>query len=301
MTSLLGVYYLSHFSSQADQRLREQIKVPGILMNKGLLNYDAISNRDTMKKILGGDVAEAMVFGYDGTIYQSINKADLSKTIDQLGRLQLGNYSSAMQDVLVNGKNASGDYLGVITPIYTVAGKAPFLFAYIEIQTQSLHHEKDMLTLVILASSLSTIVLTSLTIFLLLRLVVLRQINKLRHAAELVSRGQLGPDVISGLPHTKDELGKLSDAFRSMINEIENSYRELAEKQARLRASIDSLTLGFIMVDHDREIANINPAALRLFLPFINPKKPSLDKLQAEMLPAIDLFKSIDECLTAGR
>jgi signal transduction histidine kinase/HAMP domain-containing protein len=295
--ALTGSYYVRHFSAQADARLQAQVRLPGVLMNNGILNYDAVSKRDTMKQIVGNELEEAMIFSYDKVVYQSINPADLGKSADQISRIDLHGFSSQAKVIEFSGTDYQGAYLASITPIYSAVGQAPFLFAYIKIHTFALQHEKQLLTLSVFGVSLFTAIITSLLIYYLLRILLFKNIYRLQTAAAMIGHGDIGPEVVEKLPKTQDELGQLSNAFRAMITRLQNTYRALAEREARLHASIDSLTLGFIMVDSKHQIININPAAMRLFDSLIDPGTPTLAKLETALKSGLDIGKTIAACI----
>ncbi len=64
---------------------------------------------------------------------------------------------------------------------------------------------------------------------------------------------------------SKDEIGQLADSFNSMTTKLAVSLRELHEEEARLVASINSLPLGFAIVDTKGVFAIANPTLSNLF------------------------------------
>lgn len=64
---------------------------------------------------------------------------------------------------------------------------------------------------------------------------------------------------------SKDEIGQLADSFNSMTAKLAVSLRELHEEEARLVASINSLPLGFAIVDTKGVFAIANPTLSNLF------------------------------------
>ena len=91
---------------------------------------------------------------------------------------------------------------------------------------------------------------------------IARPIIKLRDVAIEISKGKLDTKIEV---QTKDEIGQLADSFNSMTAQLAKSIRELQEERARLVASIDSLPLGFAIVDQKGEFIIANPVLMGLF------------------------------------
>ncbi len=64
---------------------------------------------------------------------------------------------------------------------------------------------------------------------------------------------------------SKDEIGQLADSFNSMTVKLAVSLRELHEEEARLVASINSLPLGFAIIDTKGVFVIANPTLSNLF------------------------------------
>ncbi|MDB5185665.1 MAG: hypothetical protein JWL85_188, partial [Candidatus Saccharibacteria bacterium] len=64
--------------------------------------------------------------------------------------------------------------------------------------------------------------------------------------------------------HTGDEFETLSDAYKTFIDQTHERTEQLHEERARLQASIESLSLGFIMTDIDNKIIVSNHAVSQI-------------------------------------
>ncbi|MBI5134116.1 MAG: hypothetical protein HZA81_01900 [Candidatus Taylorbacteria bacterium] len=238
--SVAGYYYVDRFSEDIDARVESQISVPGRLMNQGLLNFEAFSKKETMKQIVGEDLAEAMIFGFDETVYYSADPEDLGKNAGDLGRIDLSHFTGGSEEVVAHGVDAEGDYIASITPIYSVAGKAPFLFVYVKIRTDFITEQKAVLRNIFFAGFLVTAGVTTFILIFVLQRILLSNVDKLRKAAGMVAKGSLGQDALDALPRAKNEFGLLSKSFEQMIIEMKRSREGLEEEVAKRTKELQS-------------------------------------------------------------
>lgn len=64
---------------------------------------------------------------------------------------------------------------------------------------------------------------------------------------------------------SQDELGRLTDTFNHMLEQIERQNSALTESEGRNRAVVDSALDAVIAMDHEGRIIGFNPAAERMF------------------------------------
>ena len=57
----LGIYYTNRFSLEIDKRIETQVQLPGILMNRQLLMYKSVSNREIMTELVGEEFVDGIV------------------------------------------------------------------------------------------------------------------------------------------------------------------------------------------------------------------------------------------------
>jgi PAS domain S-box-containing protein len=62
-----------------------------------------------------------------------------------------------------------------------------------------------------------------------------------------------------------DEIGVLTDSFNDMLDEIQKQQSSLREKEARMRAILESALDCIITMDHEGRIVEFNPAAEKMF------------------------------------
>jgi two-component system, OmpR family, phosphate regulon sensor histidine kinase PhoR len=92
--------------------------------------------------------------------------------------------------------------------------------------------------------------------------VLLKPIESLRDVTSRVANGDLyrRAKLIS-----QDEIGDLGKAFNNMADKLQNSLREVTERQTRLEAILKSMDSGVIAIDKNYRVIIINPYAKAIF------------------------------------
>jgi signal transduction histidine kinase len=149
--------------------------------------------------------------------------------------------------------------------------------------------------------------ITLATTFFVIRRIITRPLGFLGKAAQLVVQKEFDyPIAIS----SHDEIGELSTNFvhmrtllKSLVQnleaEVELRTEELGEEKARLLASINSISFGFIIADLDHQIFLKNKAAQELFeLPAEG--QCSIDQISDLLGKEFDLRGRIEECINGN-
>lgn len=87
----------------------------------------------------------------------------------------------------------------------------------------------------------------------------------IRQLTEAVQTLSLEDQTLKPLRLTKDEIGQLAQAFNAMSSQLHIQYEELETERTKLRAVLDQLTDGVLIVDQEGDVQLINPAAQRMF------------------------------------
>lgn len=118
-----------------------------------------------------------------------------------------------------------------------------------------------------------------------------------------------GGDLSFRIPlNSQDEFGTIAQFLntatakveivqRSIEQKVEQRTKQLVQEQARFKASVDSLSLGFIMTDDQDKVITFNPAVEKIFGP--DNKELTIHQLAQEFRESLDLqqllHKSRDE------
>jgi two-component system, OmpR family, phosphate regulon sensor histidine kinase PhoR len=92
--------------------------------------------------------------------------------------------------------------------------------------------------------------------------IILKPIKDLRYITSRVANGELSKRVklIS-----EDEIGDLGKAFNNMADKLQQSIRQVTERQNRLEAILKSMDSGVIAIDRNYKVIMINPYAKEMF------------------------------------
>lgn len=79
-----GVFYISKFSIDFNQKFRKQLQAPADLMSTGKLKYDAAMDIRTMSSLVGDSVINSIIIGANKKIYYANDSALLDKNISEV-------------------------------------------------------------------------------------------------------------------------------------------------------------------------------------------------------------------------
>jgi len=86
-------------------------------------------------------------------------------------------------------------------------------------------------------------------------------IRRVTNAVEQMARGNLSVRV---LPTTRDEVGRLAEAFNDMAGRFQGQIEAVTDQRNKLVAVLTHMTDGALITDHEGRVHLINPAAARL-------------------------------------
>lgn len=85
--SILGVFYINRFSQEVNERVNHSAQIPGILVNEGVLDLDAIADPEIMYQTIGEELLDGMVLGINGIIFYSLDKNLIGKDISRIDEI----------------------------------------------------------------------------------------------------------------------------------------------------------------------------------------------------------------------
>ena len=233
---VLGTLQTRRFSDEVDKRLRESLRKPGTLLAAGSLRPEAVSERETMRRLVGDGIAEAMIVGVNGNVFQSLDPQHLGREVKQVPQLKEAWFTAAIQQPLeFSTSDGTNTFLVNITPLISVPGQAPFLFSYVKLRTTEAEAEKREIRQRFFAGSFFGILATSFAILICFRWLVASRLDRIGEAARRMAGGNYAARV-GGQP-AADELGLLHAGFDSMATQLEQTIAELQRTIAELRES----------------------------------------------------------------
>lgn len=106
------------------------------------------------------------------------------------------------------------------------------------------------------------IIILSIWLCIKLTYIIVKPIKDLDQATSKIAKGELSRRVNIT---TKDELGKLGENFNFMAEKLEDTIKEVLDKQNRLEAILKCMDSGIIAVDRSFKVIMVNPYAERIF------------------------------------
>lgn len=254
--SSLGLFYTERFSNEIDRYQEDTIRLPGELMNRQLLKYESVADRDVMTELVGSELLDAMVVGAEGRIYYAYHKHLVGESAF--------NHPDEARDLLTNIDTESllilrpgNDTIVSITPLVAFAGAKPFFYVYVKASTKEAQTRKRRIGIFFVLGLTLCVCLTSVLIIAYTRRHVTQPLRELQETADAMTRGVHDIHIHVG---RKDEIGDLAQSFAAMneaikknIHELEGANAVIGKREERLAAFIEAMPdLVFILDSHGR-------------------------------------------------
>jgi PAS domain S-box-containing protein len=288
----VGYFYSEKFAAQIDKRIEDQTHIPGELINSGLLNINAMTDRKKMEKLVGSHLQDGMVIGANKIIFSSIKQPDIGKAIDKLHRLDQFSLTQLNRTTIRNKKE-----LITVTPIFASDQKTPRFFVYVSASTAEANSEKLHLILLFFWGSLATLVLTSAVIVLFFKYNIFNRLQGARSALLKVEDGDLSTRITDNT--SNDEIGLLNRSVNTMVTALERNVsalkaeiserkntEEMLQRYKHIISSTDDL-MSFI--DKNYVYQAVNEAYLKAH----KKKREDIVGLSVEQLIGKDSFQEL--------
>ncbi|MFH1803731.1 MAG: ATP-binding protein [Pseudomonadota bacterium] len=232
---LFGGYYIQYFGAEIDRRTSEQISAPGRLIQDEQLKLSVISDAGQMKRLLGPHLRQAMVVGFDGTIYHAMDPNQIGNNIAQSPDIPGHWFGPAIiEPHLFTVDDATGRDIVSVTPLFSLNANQPFMFVYLRVSTLGLEASQAQMQSMLLIGSILCLFLTSGLIFWFVQYAVL---HRLTTAARFVSDIQFGRLDARLKPAGNDEIGALERGLNAMAESLERRTEQHQVAQEALRDS----------------------------------------------------------------
>lgn len=251
LLTLMGAFYVQRFESEINQRVKEKLTLPSVLMSQRALNFDAVKEKKVIGELIQEDVVDTFITKRDGTVFFASDTNDEGKWVTDIlvgDEMILLEWQENERQQLGYTDKEGRNFISSYTPILYADKLLGYL--YIKINAQKIEDEKkDVLYLFIYGSILTIILTTLLEALIVHRLFVPR----IRHISEILHRVE-GGDLSSetSLHGPRDELRTLSQQVNRMIDSVAANISEISSTQNKLRESEERF----------RELSELLPEAI---------------------------------------
>ena len=210
--AVVGAVYVTRFSDQVDRRIEAQARLPAVLMNAGMLAFDAVMDADTMQLLVGEKLMTAMVVGTNSNVFYSLAPEYLGRSVTDVPDVDVGLLNATdPREVIVR----KPDSAIVVAPIFGVDRRTVRFFVYIEVKTTAAASEKGGIVLLFALGSVAAVVMTSLALLFSFHRMIFVRLADLSRVLSRVEAGDLTVRVAKAT--SRDEIGALQRRANAMI------------------------------------------------------------------------------------
>jgi signal transduction histidine kinase/DNA-binding NarL/FixJ family response regulator/HAMP domain-containing protein len=243
----IGLYYFKRFSMEVDKSIETQVQIPGILMNRQLLRYESVADKEVMTELVGEEFVDGLVIGADSKIYYAFKEIDVRKEIKDIRWVsKLGFGKNIQRTTILKHSDKNDNFLICITPLVAYEGAEPFFFSYIKVRINHSESKKNTIAGLFIFGSIVCIILTSIVIIWMMGRIVIRPLTDLKTSANYVAHGNLNQDIDTS---RKDELGDLARSFVHMRDAVRIKIDDLNLLNDELHQAKNDLELSRLSLE----------------------------------------------------
>ena len=248
---IVSSVYRTRFANEIDQHIHGQIRLPGTLINAGLLSIATLADQQSMKQLVGEALLEGLAVGQDLRVFSALNPKYRGQSVSEIPELQPGWFDFERPRSTISGQHGS---LISVTPIFSPGQAKPRVFMYIKIGTVVAEKEKATITHLLFIGSFATVILTSAIIILSFRLAIFNRLNRILRVLRRVQAGDLS---IRITPQTApDEIGSLQQEVNAMVAELDEMVNTLEQRVEERTAELSERSCELEIAKEAAETAN---------------------------------------------
>ncbi|MCI0396128.1 MAG: ATP-binding protein [Chloroflexi bacterium] len=231
--AIAGYVYVNRFSAEIDQRIENQVRLPGQLMNAGVLDLGSIADQQTMTQMVGEELLEGLVVGVNQNVFFSLNPGYLGRRVTTIPGLDPSLFDpDNREEMILHGPG----HIISVSPIFAADGRTPRFFVYVQADTSVAEAAKATLARIFFLGSALTLISTTLIIVISFRSGILARITGVLRVLQQVEAGDL--TARTGEPATGDELGALQRGINATVSRLEETVNNLEQRVAARTAEL---------------------------------------------------------------
>ena len=220
--AIAGSVYATRYADQVDRRMEQRARLPGELMNAGLLRFDTVTDADTMRALVGENLLDSLLVGANGTVFYALNPDYVGQSLDQLPEIDPAWFDFSRHDVQIS---QIGKKMEAISPILSADGRTVHFIVYVCTDTHAAAAEKDRFNRLFLFGALIAITLTSASIGLASNWLIFRRLRASGSVLGRLAAGDLSARVAG--PLARDEIGVMQDRLNRMAVQLQTSMDDV--------------------------------------------------------------------------
>jgi PAS domain S-box-containing protein len=216
---------------EIENRLTQQILLPGALLNESITNLGFVDKENTLSMMMDAQVLDSMLISpNDQIILLSMNSQFIGQKFASLPATHSGWLDPTLREARII---AQPQQLISITPVYDSSQENLLYYYYLKIATDEVQAQKYTYLRLFVVGSLITIGLTSLILIFMFNLIIIDPITAVLQTLNLVKDGNLYVRVPGPISH--DEIGRLQQGVNDMAEELQSSVERLTGRLSQLR------------------------------------------------------------------
>jgi PAS domain S-box-containing protein len=254
--SALGWFYVSSFSSNAENGVRSRLRMVGQMIGRNEIAVSALgSTAGLVNDLVGAPYLRGVVIGGSGRVIVSSDPSYLGRSATSVPGIE----GAWLDDLAPDEQLVAGaDTLTGVTHVHNAETGAAVYITIITIGTADLNAQKRQIAFWGWMVSALFILVTSAAITLVAQRLITRRVVSSLARLKKVEDGALDTRI---RVTSDDELGQLQHGINSMIAKLGALLDQHRRNEEEISTILDALTDGVIAVGADGRVLRCNPSA----------------------------------------
>ncbi|MBT8046673.1 MAG: HAMP domain-containing protein, partial [Pontiella sp.] len=232
LLSSLGTYYIRKFSTEIDRRLQDKARLPGRLMNDGVILPSAARDQALLSSLTGEEVLMAAITGPDQQILYSLDANEEGQSAEIYRPYANMRLAETGEDgaVVVRGRESQHGFLYASVPL--IGGEREGGFFHLKVSTLRSDAVKRQIAHGFLFGFILSIFLITAVCAILIHGLTVPRLRGIMNVLMEVEEGNLSPSVPPA--ESQDEFGVLGRSVAHMVNELAQRKEERRQLDAQI-------------------------------------------------------------------
>lgn len=265
----VGIILIDALEADLRTEAVERLLAPGRLLQSEQLQFDALSDRETMTRLLGEPLVEGVLVGRNGIIFHDLRPDRIESPVAEVTDFDPDWFSdTAVTTRLIEQENDGVVTLTAVTPLFTGNAQVPYFHALLRVDLTGLAREAAILKMWIVSLGLGAGFFVIIGVMIAFRGMILQRLRALATIAEDVAHGRLDinvrnvrADEIGALERT---MGRMTEALGERSRERDEALALLHHNEDRLRDYALSASEWFWETDTDHRFTRVGDRFCRL-------------------------------------
>lgn len=228
--AVVGSLVLRQFSRHFIEDTESRVLIPAAIVQTNRANLSIFEDQATIENLVGAPVTTAFISTNNHVVISAIDEDMIGGNIAEIAEVNADWFTQSAPAIRILHQR---DNVVSIVPVFSEDGVHALFFVYVRASTAHYQAEQNRLLLVVMASALMIVGLTTLIMYLAFDRLVLRRVTAVLQLLQTAQDGRFAARIST--PIQDDEIGDLQHGANSLIDQLQETVTDLTHHIAEQR------------------------------------------------------------------